>query len=183
MLFAREFCTCVPPSKRFTLEVHFFCKERDVEEIPSTKKLKMVQQSFAKRIKDLRENARMLDEETNKMRRVYQKDVIEALRQGGFTISKSGYAKWEMEGGLKRPPAMQAISILADFYNVQIGQLIDWGFEPPSEKMLRIDYFKNINHLSEEQFELLARMFDNLMESAVISPRLRAKLVRESDDE
>lgn len=116
------------------------------------------QVSFATRIKMLR-----------KVHSMTQDDVVAVLRESGYKITKSGYQKWEKDGGLKRPPNIVALTALADYYKVPVHILIDWEFQGADDRPLgKIDYFKEVDFLPEEDYEALKNLYDLFLQKAVV---------------
>ena len=96
------------------------------------------QVSFAMRCRSLR-----------KIKGLTQDEVVLELKTRGFTISKSGYQKWEKDlGGLKRPPNIVALAALADLYEVPIHVLVDFDYQKKEDGQLgALEYFVDIDLL------------------------------------
>ena len=107
------------------------------------------QVSFPVRIKMLR-----------KLKGMTQDEVVAVLGKRGYKITKSGYQKWEKEGGLKRPPNSVATKALAEFYEVPEHLLMDLNFQDSDGKPNTIDYFAEIDLLPEEKISLLKTLYD-----------------------
>ena len=107
------------------------------------------QVSFASRVKSLR-----------KLRGLTQDEVVVVLNESGYTISKSGYQKWEKEEGLKRPPNIVALTALAEFYQVPLHVLVDWDFQSNDKTAGTIDYFSDIDLLPAEKIQTLKNLYD-----------------------
>ena len=107
------------------------------------------QVSFASRVKSLR-----------KLRGLTQDEVVVVLNESGYTISKSGYQKWEKEEGLKRPPNIVALTALAAFYEVPLHVLVDWDFQRNDKTAGTIDYFSDIDLLPAEKIQTLKNLYD-----------------------
>ena len=110
------------------------------------------QVSFAMRCRSLR-----------KIKGLTQDEVVVELKTRGFTISKSGYQKWEKDlGGLKRPPNIVALAALADLYGVPIHVLVDFDYQKKEDGQLgALEHFVDIDLLPPDKIELLKNLYDN----------------------
>ena len=110
------------------------------------------QVSFAMRCRSLR-----------KIKGLTQEEVVAELNTRGFTISKSGYQKWEKDlGGLKRPPNIVALTALAELYEVPIHVLVDYDYQKKEEGPLgALEHFVDIDLLPPDKIELLKNLYDS----------------------
>ena len=110
------------------------------------------QVSFAMRCRSLR-----------KIKGLTQEEVVAELNTRGFTISKSGYQKWEKDlGGLKRPPNIVALTALAELYEVPIHVLVDYDYQKKEEGHLgALEHFVDIDLLPPDKIELLKNLYDS----------------------
>jgi len=98
-----------------------------------------------------------------KIKGLTQDEVVVELKTRGFTISKSGYQKWEKDlGGLKRPPNIVALAALADLYEVPIHVLVDFDYQKKEDGQLgALEHFVDIDLLPPDKIELLKNLYDS----------------------
>tara|TARA_Y100000401_G_C8305261_1_gene216536 strand:+ start:476 stop:877 length:402 start_codon:yes stop_codon:yes gene_type:complete len=106
---------------------------------------------FATRVRSLR-----------RARGFTQDEVVAGLQGKGFTISKSGYQKWEKIGGLKKHPDIVALSALAELFEVPVHVIIDFDFQKADQTYPgALDYFVDIDLLPPDKIEILKTLYDS----------------------